>query len=471
MARKRMTFGRAMTDAEAMMWSIERDPWLSPSGGSLTIFDGPLDFDRFRRSITTAIADVPRLRQHVVAPLAPLVVPHWEVDRELDLAWHVRRMRAPGDGTLRDLLDWMVLFLQDPYDRTRPLWQYVVIDDVEGGRGALAVKMHHVLIDGKGAVRLAGAYTDLERDAPEPEETDLEALLASDPDDQAGMGELVGGAMRLPTAAGKALVDALTHPAKLGSAGQGLTDLARTAGEQQRPAGSPLWRQRSRKRHAEALSIPFDAARDAWKALGGTLNDLFLTAVVEAAARYHQELGAEAEHFHVTFVVSTRQAGGSDGNAFTPIPVDVPARADDVRARFVQLRDLLQEHRDRVHGGGPMAAVATVANLLPTPWVTSAARSQAAHVDIATSNLPGYLGDSFVAGAQTEHTYVLGPVAGTACNITLYTTAGSIDVGLHVDPAAVAEPDRLRRCLESAFTDLVAAATPPPRPRKARRAT
>jgi hypothetical protein len=295
---------------------------------------------------------------------------------------------------------------------------------------------------------------------------DLDALLASEPDDRAGMSELVGGAMRLPIAAGKAVLDTLTHPTRLADAGQEVESLVRTASEQQVPAGSSLWKGRSRKRRGEAVSVPFEQAREVWKALDGTLNDFFMTAVVEAAARYHEAVGADVEHFHLTFVLAMPKAPGSNENAFSPIPVDVPAAAADVAARFAVVRDLLHDHRDRVHGGGPMAAVATVANLLPTPWVTNVARSQAAHVDLATSNLPGYLGDSFVAGARTLHTYIFGPVAGTACNVTLYTTAGSIDIGVHVDPVAITDPPLLRACLEEALADLLALVAPKPARRR-----
>ncbi|NMD22602.1 MAG: hypothetical protein GYA65_00320, partial [Actinobacteria bacterium] len=119
---------RGMTGTEAMMWHIEADPWMSPSGGSITIFDRPLDVPRLRRLMTNAVNNVPRLRQRVVEPATPLGTPHWTTDHELDLDWHVRHIGAPGEGTLRDLLDWTAPWLQDPYDRSRPLWQYVAID-------------------------------------------------------------------------------------------------------------------------------------------------------------------------------------------------------------------------------------------------------------------------------------------------------------------------------------------------------
>jgi hypothetical protein len=202
--------------------------------------------------------------------------------------------------------------------------------------------------------------------------------------------------------------------------------------------------------------MPFDTARKTWKALDGTLNDFFITGVVDGAGRYHRSLGADLDRLHITFVVSTRTKDTKESNAFTPIPLYVPAGPMDVVERFTTIRDLLHAKREEVHGGGPMAALAVVANLLPGNFVSNLTRTQASHIDIATSNLPGYLGKSYVAGAKTLHTYAFGPVAGTACNITLYTTAGSIDIGLHIDPAAIADPVLLRQCVQDAFDDLMA---------------
>ena len=461
---------RGMTATESMMWHIEADPWMSPSGGSITIFDRPLDVPRLRRLITNAVGSVPRLRQRVVEPATPLGTPHWTTDHELDLDWHVRHIGAPGDGTLRDLLDWTAPWLQDPYDRTRPLWQYVAIDKLADGRGALAMKLHHVVTDGYGAVRLAGAYTAKRPDADDPIETDVAALLAAETELPPGLAEQVRGvvaeALRVPAGATRAIADALGHPERLGALRKQLDDLTRTASDTMHGAGSTLWATRSRRRQLQALSVPFDAAHDAAKALGGSVNDFFVAGAVDGASRYHDELGAALERLHISFVVSTRGTATGPQNAFTPVPVDVPTGPMSPAERFGVVRDLLHQRREEVHGGGPIANVAMVANLLPTSVVTSIARSQAAHIDFATSNLPGFLGDSYVAGARVEHTYVFGPVAGTAFNLTAYSTAGSLDLGIQLDPAAVAEPARLRECMERAYAELLSAATP-----KSRRTT
>lgn len=451
------------------MWGIDRDPWMSPSGGSLTLFDRPLDAERFRSLMAHAVTQVPRLRQRVVDPTTPLGTPSWVTDHEIDLDWHVRRVGAPGSGTLRELLDWFGPWLQDPYDHTRPLWQYVLVDGVEGGRGAVAVKIHHVVTDGKGAVRLAAAYTTTERDAPDPPPVDLAALLASLPDDRPSttdqLRDTVAGALRLPTGAARMVADVIAHPGRLSDARRHLDDLAHTASDQLHAAGSTLWRHRSRHRHLEALSIPFDHAHRAAKALGGSVNDVFVTGAVEGAARYHAALGSPLERLHISFVVATGDPTAGH-NAFTPVPVDVPLPARSLAERFADIRGLLHRRREEVHGGGPMADVAAVANLLPASVVAGIARSQAGHIDLATSNLPGFRGDSFVAGARTEHTYVFGPVAGTALNLTAYSTSGWLDMGLHLDRRAVPEPDRLRASMEGAFADLLALGEVPARTRR-----
>ena len=63
----------------------------------------------------------------------------------------------------------------------------------------------------------------------------------------------------------------------------------------------------------------------------------------------------------------------------------------------------------------------------------------------------------YVAGAQLLENYPVGPLAGVAFNLTLLSYNHSLDMGVNIDRAAVAEPELLRRCLERAFKDLLKA--------------
>ena len=51
----------------------------------------------------------------------------------------------------------------------------------------------------------------------------------------------------------------------------------------------------------------------------------------------------------------------------------------------------------------------------------------------------------------------IGPVAGTAMNITTLSYNGSLDIGMFVDPVAVDDPGELRECLQIAYRQILEA--------------
>jgi diacylglycerol O-acyltransferase / wax synthase len=64
---------------------------------------------------------VPRMRQKVVVPALPTTRPRWVLDPDFNLGYHVRRVRAPSPGTLREVLDMADVIAQSPLDISRPL--------------------------------------------------------------------------------------------------------------------------------------------------------------------------------------------------------------------------------------------------------------------------------------------------------------------------------------------------------------
>jgi diacylglycerol O-acyltransferase len=100
---------------------------------------------------------------------------------------------------------------------------------------------------------------------------------------------------------------------------------------------------------------------------------------------------------------------------------------------------------------------AGLALLVPAPLLAGAARRQVETIDFATSNVRAAPFDLFVAGARIEATYAVGPLAGTAFNLTMMSYCGALNLGLHVDRGAVTDPDLLHRCLVDSFAELVAA--------------
>ena len=60
-------------------------------------------------------------------------------------------------------MDWCAEFWSARLDRSRPLWETVLLERLEGERWALATKTHHALVDGVGAVDAGQLLLDVSR--------------------------------------------------------------------------------------------------------------------------------------------------------------------------------------------------------------------------------------------------------------------------------------------------------------------
>ena len=98
-------FEPTMTATEALMWRVESDPWLAPSGGMIIVLDRPMDVAQFRHRIAWAVTQMPRMRERVVEGAGPMARPTWRADAEFDLDYHVRHIALPTPGDRRQLFD------------------------------------------------------------------------------------------------------------------------------------------------------------------------------------------------------------------------------------------------------------------------------------------------------------------------------------------------------------------------------
>ncbi len=441
------------------MWRLEKDPYLSSTFANVTILDRSPDLDLLRRRMARTALLVPRLRQRVLPAPANLAAPMWVEDPDFDLDHHLRHIALPKPASMRRLLDLATLIAADPFDRTRPLWQFVVIDGLPKGRAALVEKLHHTIADGEASVQLSLQFLDLARDAAEPpavDPTQLDpAVLAAEPTSAEAVRDLLAGSLRLPLGLVRQLRDLIGDPAQLPTAGAAAMDTLRgvvTQLSEVDGARSPLWTGRSVRRRLEVLRTPLEPAKVAAKRLGGSLNTAFLTAAAHGAAAYHRDLGVPVEELRASMAISTRTSS-SGANAFSLARFLVPTGELAIDERFQCIHVAAAEARAS-GAGASLDALASLASTLPTSLLTRVARQQAQTVDFATSNVRAAPFPLYIAGAKIVENYPVGPLAGVAFNLTLLSYDGSLDMGLNIDAAAVAEPERLRTAIERAFAEL-----------------
>jgi diacylglycerol O-acyltransferase / wax synthase len=474
-------FEAQMSDAEALMWNLEKDPWLNPNGGVVTLLDRPIDAAQFARRLRYAVAKIPRLRERVVPGLGRLSPPVWVPDAEFDFDYHLRHISLPPPGSIRQLYDLVTRYYEDPFDRTRSLWQFVIIDGVEGGRGAMYWKVHHSISDGIGMIRLSELYMESRRRAKLPPEVDLDRVIGEALAEHPDAARQIAGDANLLDAASKSLghlwrrqagivrrsagevASMSVHPTRAKDVAEsavgtilGTVDQIRGNGGEV-SGGSPLWRKRSRHRRLESLRVPLEDAKAAGKALGGSINDFFVAGAVNGALDYHARRGVDVEALNISFVVSTRTDNLIGGNSFTPTRVQVPGGSMSPEERFRAVMERMAQRRSGVRGQGGFSGLAGVANLLPTSVVTRVARSQLSRMDFATSNMRAAPFPMFISGAQIIENVTMGPVAGTAFNLTMLSYNGSLDMGAFIDPVAVDDAAGLRECLAQGYAELLEA--------------
>ncbi len=458
-----IVYDRAMSDAEGLMWRLEKDPYLSSTFANVTILDRKPDFDRLRRRMERTVVRIPRLRQRVQTSAGNVSAPVWVDDADFDLDLHLRRVALPRPGTERQLLDLATLITADPFDRTRPLWQFVIVEGLKGGRAALIEKLHHTITDGEGGVQLSLEFLDFERDAPElpiPAIAEEHDDGPTETDSGDSVRDLLAGSLRIPIGIVRQIRDLLADPTQIPDATTAAADTFRAIlnelGDTEK-ARSPLWTERSLRRHLEVASAPFTETRAAAHKLGGTLNTAFLTMAAEAASCYHARLGEPVESLRASMAISTRTEN-SGPNAFSLVRMLVPTGDIPIDERFKAIHESTQVAvgQSKVANLDSMAAFAST---LPTSIVTRVARQQTQTVDFATSNVKGAPVPMYAAGAQLLHNYPVGPLSGVAFNLTLLSYLGHLDMGLNCDAAAVTEPALMKRCLDRAITDFLAIAS------------
>lgn len=459
-----------MSGFESLMWELERDPRLSSAFANLTQFDRAPDRATFRARMATATLAVPRLRQRVVDPTTPWGHPSWAEDPDFDLDHHLRWVDLGGSATDRELYDLAATLMRQPFDRERPLWEFVTIEGLQHGRAAMLQRLHHTITDGEGGIRLSVQFLDFERhpappthDEPRPSGGGTASRRGDTPDDgdtddgevpterpgllQRSTGRVTGAAAR-----------AVTEAAALRRRGTDLSAVARSTVRQVTvgPRRSPLWTERSLERWLGTSELSLDEVKQAARELGGSVNDLFIAGAATAAGRVHAAAGHPVEELRVSMPVSTRHDRSVGGNAFSPTQTLVPTGDMEATERFERIHEILNGVKAE-RAIGSLEGAANAASLLPSVALVRTGQHLASSVDFVCSNVRAAPFDLFIGGALMEANYPLGPLAGTAFNLTTMSYRGTLFLGLVTDRAAIDDPDALLSQLVDCYAELLAA--------------
>jgi diacylglycerol O-acyltransferase / wax synthase len=435
--------------------------------GAVLIFDGPPpEFGDYLGHVRGRLHLVPRYRQKLATPPMETGRPLWVDDPSFNLEYHVRHAALPPPGSEDQLFQLAARIASQQLDRAKPLWESWLVEGLEDDRFALIFKTHHSLVDGVSGVDLATVLFDLSP-TPPPTPTDLEPWQ---PRTEPSPAELLLAGVRGAVSATAEIVTraiaAATRPASsvgiLRDAVEGVGEIV-WAGLNPAPL-TPLNVEIGPHRRYTVVRHRLEDYKEIKDALGGTVNDVVLTVVAGALARWLRSRGVRTEGLAMRALVpvSVRTADhqGSLGNQLAVMrgPLPVYIRDPVARLRFVkEAMDGLKESKQAV-GASTLAAVN---NLAPPTILAQASRLNFSTrlFNLIVTNIPGPQMPLYVLGRQLQDLF---PVAFLpeqhALAIAIMSYNGQLELGLLGDYDALGDIDVIAEGIEASLHELQQAA-------------
>jgi diacylglycerol O-acyltransferase / wax synthase len=443
---------------------------------SVMVFDGKApNPDELVEHVVNRLHLVPRYRQRLAYIPFDQGRPVWTDDPHFNPRYHIRHTALPKPADDEALKRLAGRLFSQRLDRSKPLWEIWLVQNMSGERFALIAKTHHALVDGVSGVDITTVLFDSAREPapipgpgtpwvakPLPGRAKLlgEALVerATIP------GEMVRGARRLVRAPRRAF-----SQLKDGLVSVGATTLAGiNAPAPSTPFNVDIGPHR-RYTFLDADLAEFKAIKDS---LGGTLNDVVLASVTLALGRYLRDRRYDTEGLvlkaMVPVSVRSKSEQGALGNKvaamWAPLPVGVENPAECLRRISRSMEDLKNS------GQAVGAQVLTnLAGFAPPTIMSQAARLQARQpfFNLVVTNVPGPQFPLYLLGRRLQVLFPVVPLAQRqALGIAVMSYDGHLGFGLLGDFDSLPELENIRRDLEWAIDSLASAAGVRKRPAK-----
>jgi diacylglycerol O-acyltransferase / wax synthase len=423
-------------------------------------------YEVYKRQIAARLHLFPVLKKKIVPVPWDIDHPIWVDDDALDLDYHVRHLGLPEPGTMEQLEELVGRLHSNFLDRSRPLWEFYVIDGLADGHHAVYTKIHHAAVDGGAGMALTNMMYDTSpagrqiEPAPaqgaKPEgEPDALALLGSAYKNM--LSQQVSALQRIPEVL-KAIASVVRPvvgnivrlPARLANLAAPKTMLNATITSQ---------------RAFTARSLPLAPAKAVAKETGTKLNDIVMAICAGALRRYLLEKHGLPKEALVAFVpVSLREPGNTESTNQVSVMLcslatdvkDPVERLKAIQASSLHAKELSGKVKDAtprdfsifgapvvLHGAMELYGRSHLADRLPPA------------ANVVVSNVPGPQAPLYVAGARVLTLYPVSiPTHGMALNLTVQSYCGSLDFGLTACRKTVPELYKIADYLGESLAEL-----------------
>jgi len=449
--------------------------------GSLNLFEPPAGYggegfyDLVKEHVARRMHLAPVFTRKLALMPFDLANPVWIHDDDIDLDYHVRYMVLPKPGSIEQLDALAARLHSMLLDRSRPLWEFYIIEGLADGRIGFYGKVHHAAVDGQAGVALATSLFDL---TPEPRAVKPPREARANTY-QLGVAELLAAAL---TNQIQQIVQSVKLLPKVASTAYGAAKQAiaarRSESKDDRAArkaeaaptrfklapATPFNHSITNQRAFAAVSLPLPEVKSIGKAVGASINDVVLWLCSTALRSYLKE-GSElpAKSLVAGVPISLRQEGDTTANnQVAGTLIDLGTEIADPAARLKAIKRGTAAMKKEM--GTFRGVIPTDFPSLGSPWLISGlaslyGRSRIADwlriTNVTISNVPGSRVPVYLCGARMTDYYPLSIVVhGIALNITVQSHVEQLCFGLIACRRAVPDVHLLGEHLQRAMAGL-----------------
>jgi WS/DGAT/MGAT family acyltransferase len=425
--------------------------------------------DDFLAHIRSRVHHLPRLRQRLLYPPLGLGTPYWVDYPDFDIHQHLRRVSLPAPGTEAQFQSLVGELLAPPLERSKPLWELILVEGFEEDRFGIVYKTHHAMADGISAVDIGMLLFDVEPKT-EPARDEAAWTPARTPSKLALVGHAGSGIVATATRLVRWLRRALREPARARRrAADGLIGLWEVTWNLARPAPKVPFNTAIGADRSFCFST-FDLAdfKHVKNALGGTVNDVTLTVVAGALRRWLLEREVEVDGLELKALVPvsirTENEHGELGNKLTamrgPLPVGVADPVERLRAVSAAM-DALKVSKQPLGAEAIWGLNDWFRDFAPPVLLgpTAAINFSTRLFNLLVTNFPGPQVPFYVLGRELTEVFPIGFLAKDhALAIAILSYNGKIGFGMLADPDALPDGERMVGHLAASVAELKGAA-------------
>lgn len=436
--------------------------------GILLILTPPADADEeyldalYADSLIGSYEIDPRLRRHPHRGLDTGGIWVWRDLPEVDLRAHLHRATLPPGSGIEELWTFVSALHSDRLPMSSPLWTSCLIDGLADGRFAIYIKVHHIVIDGVGGLRMISdaLSTDPERRSMPPFYAATAPTARTER--QHGLPNPFGAVRAVANAAAAGLdltrrvaaaevanvLGSLVSDAIVTPLAAPQTRFNTTLGPQRAASGTSLDRDRVAAVQQAAgvtgndvVTAVIGGALRAWLIGNDELPGRTLVAMCPVSVRSHDKAG-------------TARGGNQFGLGLCPLGTDL----DDPIERLSLIHDAMSNIKHQVSSKGPDAMLAVMGPAIGSTVILPLLPFGAVvppSCNLAISNVPGPGEEMYFNGAHVDEIYPVSTAFdGMGLNVTVCSYAHRLHVGYVTDAAVMGDVNALVPLTELALTEL-----------------